>query len=161
MQTHARMAPPPEDVTTVHGVPCTSLERTWEDLASLMPRGPADPLVIAGDALVDRPWVEAEQRRGPARTTVDALHAALSRAGCFKGVRVARLALGLVRVGADSPPETELRLALLDAGLPEPELQGRIVPDDPWSPVVDLAYRRWRRTPQRQCLSGRGFRPRP
>ena len=36
-------------------------------------------------------------------------------------------ALALIRVGADSPPETRLRLALLDAGLPEPRLQARLV----------------------------------
>lgn len=143
VQTHARSVPP-VDVTSIHGIPCTSLERTWVDLASLMPRGPVDPLVIAGDALVNHPWAGEGQARGAARTTVVSLRAALERAGRFKGVRAARLALDLVRVGADSPPETELRLALLAAGLPEPELQARIDPADPWAPAVDLAYRPWR-----------------
>ena len=65
--------------------------------------------------------------RLPPRTTASRLSAALERAGRFKGVRVARAALALIRVGADSPPETRLRLALLDAGLPEPRLQAQLV----------------------------------
>ena len=40
----------------------------------------------------------------------------------MRGVKKARLALDLVRVGADSAPETMLRLALVRAGLPEPAL---------------------------------------
>ncbi len=39
------------------------------------------------------------------------------------------------------PPETFLRLALTAAGLPEPELQLRIVEADPYSPAADLGYR--------------------
>jgi len=38
------------------------------------------------------------------------------------GIRKARLALDQARVGADSAPETRLRLALEFAGLPEPQL---------------------------------------
>ncbi|WP_395940315.1 hypothetical protein [Arthrobacter sp. U41] len=34
-----------------------------------------------------------------------------------------------------------LRLALIAAGLPEPELQLRMVPGDPHSPAADLGYR--------------------
>ena len=56
----------------------------------------------------------------------------------------AREAAALIRPGADSAPETFLRLALAAAGLPEPELQLRIVPDDPFSPAADLGYRRQR-----------------
>ena len=74
---------------------------------------------------MNRPWVDGS--RLPPRTTASRLSAALERAGRFKGVRVARAALALIRVGADSPPETRLRLALLDAGLPEPRLQAQLV----------------------------------
>jgi hypothetical protein len=49
-----------------------------------------------------------------------------------------------MRVGADSYPETFLRLAMLDAHLPEPELQVRLDPSNPWSPTADLGYRRFR-----------------
>ncbi|WP_367400617.1 endonuclease domain-containing protein [Arthrobacter sp. PsM3] len=56
----------------------------------------------------------------------------------------ARQALELIRPGSDSAPETFLRLALTDAGLPEPELQLKIMPGDPYSPAADLGYRRQR-----------------
>ena len=56
------------------------------------------------------------------------------------GIRKARLALEQSRVGSDSAQETRLRLALEDAGLPEPELNA---PTDLGSGVVrqpDLSY---------------------
>ena len=56
------------------------------------------------------------------------------------GIRKARLALEQARVGADSAPETRLRLALEYAGLPEPQLN---VPTELSAGVVrqpDLAY---------------------
>jgi hypothetical protein len=46
-----------------------------------------------------------------------------------------------MRVGADSGPETLLRLAMTDAGLPEPELQVRLRTGDERSPSADLGYR--------------------
>lgn len=39
-----------------------------------------------------------------------------------RGVRAARAALKLIRVGADSQPETRMRLSIVRAGLPEPVL---------------------------------------
>ena len=99
-------------------------------------------VVAAGDALIHRPW-SPEGRRSP-RTTTAALRSALLRAGRFKGVRTARAALELVRVGADSPQETALRLALVHAGLPEPELQLVLHPGRARSPDADLGWRQWR-----------------
>lgn len=46
----------------------------------------------------------------------------------------------LIRVGADSPPETALRLALIHAGLPEPMLQYPVLMDGRVVTVIDLAY---------------------
>ncbi|WP_347108334.1 DUF559 domain-containing protein [Paenarthrobacter sp. S56] len=58
-----------------------------------------------------------------------------------QGVVRARLALDLMRVGSDSAQESRLRLAMLDAGLPEPELQVRLRISDPLSPTADLGFR--------------------
>ncbi|TFI02941.1 hypothetical protein E4A47_06130 [Micrococcus flavus] len=139
--SHARTVPA-VDVTTLHGIRVTGLERTWADLASLVPPRLIDPVVAAGDAVVRHPWTEGG-RTAP-RTTTTALRSALDRAGRFKGVRTARAALDLVRVGADSPQETALRLALLHAGLPEPQLQLVLHPDRDRSPDADLGWRAWR-----------------
>ena len=68
----------------------------------------------------------------------------LTRHPKMQGIVKARAAVELIRVGADSAPETFLRLALGDAGLPEPGLQVQIVPGDPYSPAADLGYRQQR-----------------
>jgi len=62
----------------------------------------------------------------------------------LQGIVRARAALELMRVGSDSGPETLLRLAMCDAGLPEPELQIRLRPERADSPTADLGYRRRR-----------------
>ncbi|WP_324778321.1 endonuclease domain-containing protein [Arthrobacter sp. PGP41] len=59
----------------------------------------------------------------------------------LQGVVRAREALDLIRVGADSAPETLLRLAIADAGLPEPGLQVPLRAGDARSPSADLGYR--------------------
>ncbi|WP_157983871.1 endonuclease domain-containing protein [Nesterenkonia muleiensis] len=51
----------------------------------------------------------------------------------------ARRALGQVRIGADSPAETLLRLAITEADLPEPQLQVPLTPRNPWY-RGDLGY---------------------
>lgn len=112
-------------------------------LIELMPVLGPDDLVALGDALVRIPREEFEGRREP-WTTRSRLLEGLNRHGHTRGIVAARHALTLVRVGADSRPETLLRLRLAEAGLPEPELQARLYPDDPRSPSTDLAYRRER-----------------
>ena len=139
--SHARIVPA-DDVALLHGVRVTSIERTWADLATLVRPGHLSPVVAAGDAVVTGAWTPED--RLPARSSVARLRAALGRAGRFQGVRTARAALDLVRAGADSPQETELRLALLHVGLPEPELQLVLHPERERSPDADLGWRRWR-----------------
>jgi hypothetical protein len=120
----------------------TTPERTWCDLSSLLRPGQEDLLVAAGDYLVTPPWTP--YGRDEPITSVARIQRTLAEAGRFKGVRLARAALPLVRVGADSVPETLLRLALVNAGLPEPELQVRADPHDRLSPRADLGYQPWR-----------------
>lgn len=79
---------------------------------------PLDALVAVGDALCGSwsPWPEARER---APTDIEEHLAACGRA---RGVGSARRALTHVRIGVESPKETELRLLLVRAGLPEPEI---------------------------------------
>ncbi|MDI3330718.1 MAG: hypothetical protein QJR09_08280 [Micrococcus sp.] len=138
-----RRAVPEADVVHRLGIRVTGAARTWLDLATVSPPLGRDELVIAGDHLVRHPWLTGVGRTEPL-TTVAEIRAALQRAGRFRGVTAAREALELVRVGADSPPETRTRLALVDAGLPEPELQVPADPADPYSPRADLGLVRWK-----------------
>lgn len=114
----------------------TTRSRTWLDLAR---RLPLNDLVCIADQLVRMPRPEFEGRDTPF-TTPSELRAMVERHGNRQGVVRAREALDLMRVGADSAPESMLRLAMLDAGLPEPELQVRLRARDPLSPSADLGF---------------------
>lgn len=100
----------------------TSRARTWRDLA---PHLTHQQLVAAGDHLVRQPYSWAEDRATPWCTP------AQLRAACTGRHALAlRRALADVRVGADSPVETRLRLAFVAAGLPEPEINTVLIGAD-------------------------------
>jgi hypothetical protein len=100
-------------------------------------------VIAMGDQLIRMPRPGFEGRTEP-YANKEGLRLLIRQHPNMKGVEKARLALEDMRVGADSFPETFLRLAMVDARLPEPELQLRLDPDDPWSPSADLGYRRFR-----------------
>jgi hypothetical protein len=108
----------PGEVVMFDGVRITSPARTWLDLASLLS---IDELVAAGDSIVVEHGEDFPFPRQPLATIPD-LQRIVGRHPGMRGVRKARLALDLIRVGADSAPETMMRLALVRAGLPEPDL---------------------------------------
>ena len=129
-----------DEVMVWDGIRISTPARTWLDLARILP---LKDLVAVGDQLVRQPRPGLEGRTEP-WAALPQLAAMLRRHPKLKGIVKARQALELIRPGSDSAPETFLRLALTAAGLPEPELQLRIVPDDPYSPAADLGYRRQR-----------------
>lgn len=129
-----------DELMVLDGIRISTPARTWLDLARILP---LEDLVAVGDQLVRRPRPELENRAEP-WATLPELNTMLKRHPKLKGIVRAREATALIRPGADSAPETFLRLALTAAGLPEPELQLRIVPEDPYSPAADLGYRRQR-----------------
>jgi len=96
-----------------------------------------------GDELVRVPRLNLEGRSEPF-ATLAGLRLMLGRHPNLQGIVRARTALELMRVGADSGPETLLRLAMCDDGLPEPELQIELRPGSPATPTADLGYRRRR-----------------
>jgi hypothetical protein len=130
----------PGEVEFVDGIWLSTRARTWLDMARMLP---LHDLVAMGDELIRLPRPGLEGREHP-YACLDSLRAMVARHPNFQGVVRARQALDLMRVGADSAPETFLRLAMLDANLPEPELQLSLRPDDPRSPSADLAFRRRR-----------------
>lgn len=127
-----------DEVMFWDGIRLSTPARTWLDLSRMLPL--AD-LVAVGDQLLRQPRPGLEARTKP-WATLPQLRALLLRHPKLQGIVKARLAADLIRQGADSAPETFLRLALTAAGLPEPELQVRLVPGDPYSPAADLGYRR-------------------
>jgi hypothetical protein len=130
----------PGEVVEIDGTRVSRPARTWLDLAHQLP---LRYLVAMGDQLIRIPRPELEFRSVPFAYK-EGLRLLIRQHPNMKGVEKARLALDEMRVGSDSFPETFLRLALLDAHLPEPELQLRLDPNDPRSPAADLGFRKHR-----------------
>ncbi len=131
-----------DDEVTVHeGIPVTTPERTWLDLAEVLT---LDALVVAGDSCVRVPRPELEGRDMPL-CSIDDLQRMIDRHKGKRGIRNAKEAIKLIRVGSDSPQESLLRLAIVWAGLPEPELNVPII--DHFGKrhhEPDLSYRKYR-----------------
>lgn len=83
-------------------------------------------------------------RRGQPAFTPDLIAEHLRRWGPFPGVATIRAALHLARPGVESPKETETRLVLTAAGLPEPAIQHEVRDGARLIARVDLAYPHWR-----------------
>ncbi|MEV5041451.1 DUF559 domain-containing protein [Microbacterium sp. LMI1x-1-1.1] len=113
------------------GLRVTDPASTWATLGAILRSQP--DLVAAGDAIV-RTW-----RVPNPLATIDELAVAIDR-GRRVGVRSLREALPRLRTRAASRPESHLRLALLDAGLPEPRLNHPIVADGRVVATADLVY---------------------
>jgi very-short-patch-repair endonuclease len=116
-------------VTQAQGLPVTSVEQTWHDLAAQLTRR---ELVAAGDFLISG--------RSPL-TTTSSLRGHLRERPGRRGSALARECLDLIRTGVDSPQESALRMVIVDAGLPEPEVNHVIRgPSGRFIARVDLAY---------------------
>lgn len=117
------------DVLIVDGLPVMGPESTWIQLATLLT---LDDLIVAGDHLV---------RRKRPQSSLEKLTAAVHGWAGNRGARRAVAALSRVRSRTDSPPESRVRLLIVNAGLPEP-LVGYEVHDDDgyWVGTPDLAY---------------------
>jgi hypothetical protein len=130
-----------DEVTLLDGIPITTPERTWLDLAEMLT---VDELVVVGDSCIRVPRPEFEDRILPYCGLED-LQRMIDRHKGKRGIRKAREAIGLIRVGSDSPQESMLRLALVRAGLPEPELNVPIFDGDGTSHhEPDLSYPKYR-----------------
>ena len=106
---------PRQDTMLIQGVRVTKPARTFLDLACLLT---LEALVAVADFLICEHDRHFEQ---PKRALVSAAELGRFIAGQrhVPGLRKARQALELMRVGVDSPPETRLRLLLRRGGLPE------------------------------------------
>ena len=126
----------PATITSREGLRIEHPVRAWRQVGTLWR---LDDLIAAGEFLVsgDSPIA-----------SIDDLRAEIHLMGDVPGALLRR-ALGEIRVGPRSPRETRLRLALVRAGLPEPEInwtlrstRGLFVAE------LDLAYPRWRVAPE-------------
>jgi hypothetical protein len=103
------------DCTTRWGVQVTTVERTWCDLAASGLT--LSELVAAGDFAI---WHRHRL------TTRRALESAMQRYVGRRGSRTMRRALELLTDRADSAPESELRVAIIEAGLANPSVNAPV-----------------------------------
>jgi len=128
-----RLPLPEEEIFEGRYVACTSPLRTWFDLAGLLS---LQDLVIAGDFLL--------RRRDPL-STPEAMDAFLARKHGRAGYPTAMKAQALIRANTDSPKETELRLLLTGAGLPEPAINVPMFDETGgWVQDPDMSYEEFR-----------------
>lgn len=106
------------EVVMHDGVRVTSPARTWLDLASLMS---VDDLIAAGDSLVCAHGTDFPRPKEGLCTLAELRRMVGAHPG-MRGMKTARLALSEIRVGADSPQETRMRLILSRSGHGEPAL---------------------------------------
>lgn len=113
-------------VAKFRGIRISSPEQTFIDLGWVLP---LVDLVVLGDSLVKAK-----------RTTVDRLVSSVN-AWQGWGSRPAQRAVDFVRGGVDSPMESRLRMLIVLAGLPEPQVN-RIIRDGSgsWNKRFDLSY---------------------
>lgn len=102
----------------VDGVRVVGPVEAWVQSAAALS---VDELVVVGDALAGRWSGDARARDLPVEQLVRAVDEAATR----PGVGRLRDAVPLVRPGVLSPAETRLRLLVVRAGAPEPELNAR------------------------------------
>lgn len=117
----------------IAGLPVVSPITVWHQLA---PTLSVDELVVLGDALL---------RRTNPLSDLATLHHSLERLTHHRGIAALREAIILIRPRTDSPRESECRLLLIRAGLPEPEVNGTIL-DDSGNFVTfgDMVYREYK-----------------
>lgn len=101
-------------------------------------------LVAAGDAVLSgRRILHASGRRTSPLATSDQLAAAVERHRRSTGAPLLLLALPLLRCPVDSPPESFLRMLIVEAGLPEPDVNCAV---EVFDRVLhaDLGYPLWK-----------------
>jgi hypothetical protein len=114
-----------DEIVELAGLRVTTPERTAFDLARHLPR---DSAVVHLDALARATEVK----------NADVL-LLVERYPRARGLPRSRIALDLMDGGAESPRESELRLLLIDAGLPRPRTQIR-VSDGVNQAFIDMGY---------------------
>ncbi|MEV7799988.1 hypothetical protein AB0O14_12915 [Microbacterium foliorum] len=99
-----------------------------------------DQVVIALDALISATDNYPGLRAGRPPLTADDIEQRLQVWGRFPGSRRVRDALSRAREGVESPKETETRLLIVAAGLPEPVVQHEVYENGLLIARCDMAY---------------------
>lgn len=121
------------DTRTVRGVRVTTPVRTCWDLSQWLP---LEEAVVIVDRLLKYELITRSELDSFAATRLESVGP--------RGVRRFRRIIGLCDGRAESPQESRLRVALVQAGLPQPVAQFEIFDEDGLIARTDLAYPEWR-----------------
>ena len=137
-------APASARIADRFGLPVAEPSAAWLALAPVVgSRITADDLVAVADHLVLDPRRLDPRDPRPYIRLADLRAAAEAYRG--RGARAAASAISQAREGVESRPETRLRLVIVRAGLPEPEVGVDIFDDDgKWLGRADQLFRRWK-----------------
>jgi hypothetical protein len=83
-------------------------------------------LVVLGDAIVTDAEHYPDRRVTGPLATLDELRSVATRWAGRPGAARLRAALPRIRLGVESPRESDMRLFIVDAGMPEPEVQASV-----------------------------------
>lgn len=117
------------DVVEIDGIAVLSAARTWIELSVHLS---LERLVAVTDAVIAGPGQAA---------SLDELHKAHERFTGGRGSRLRRRALELCDEAAESPPESMVRVILVESGLPRPECNVEIRDGSRFVARVDMLYR--------------------
>jgi hypothetical protein len=121
----------PSEIVTSSGIRITSPARTAFDLARTLPRAKALEVI---DALCNATGLDSEDIRRVA-----------DRHPGARGIIAARSVINDVDGGAESPPETQTRLLIVDSGLPRPKTQVYVFDDEgKFVARSDLGWPQWK-----------------
>ncbi len=126
--TGRALAVVPDDIVEVHGIRCTSPLRTWAELAEMLGVG---QLTAISDRLISR------HHQMATRKDLERMH---RRFLGGRGSKRRRLAVDLADERAESPRESELRVLLIQSGLPVPQSNVEIFDGSRFVARVDLLY---------------------
>jgi hypothetical protein len=118
----------PDDIVEVGGIRCTSPLRTWAELAEMLGVG---QLTAVSDHLI------SHRQPIATREELEKMH---RRFLGGRGSKRRRLAVDLADERAESPRESELRVLLIQSGLPAPQCNVEIFDGARFVARVDLLY---------------------
>ncbi|QUW18593.1 hypothetical protein [Agrococcus sp. Marseille-Q4369] len=111
------------DTWELEGVRVVAPALAW---ALLAPTCTEHELVVLGDAIVSDAEHYPDRRAPGPLATIEELRAVVDRWAGRPGAARLRAALPRVRLGVESPRESDMRLFIVDAGMPEPEVQASV-----------------------------------
>lgn len=100
--------------------------------------------VVLLDALLTKADKYPGLRKGRPVFTLEEIAERVRQWGRFPGRHTILAAMPRARAGVESPKETETRLLIVDAGLPEPVVQHEVFDGRRLVARIDLAYPQWK-----------------